>query len=158
MAAEVISFNDVVLSTPSPAAENTRGSGQMDASIRNVRAHPHSLSPVSAEPAGSSAQVGKDVQRPAVSRCRKLHVVGRLLQLCLQIVLLQGAKTESHVGAAVSRQPGTLPLGHLQEERKGCEERRRLGLCCAPSCPAPGAAEPNLLQCHWEPGLCPAAA
>lgn len=38
---------------------------------------------------------------------------------------------------------------------RDCEIGPRLDLYTAPSYPAPGVAEPDLLRCHWEPGLYP---
>lgn len=99
MAVEVVPFNNVMLRSTSPAAENMRIHSRIQVQLEphhgcqhSMSVHPHSFSPVSAEPAGSSAKVGINIQRPAISCCSKLHVVGCFLQLCLQIVLLYKAK------------------------------------------------------------------
>lgn len=44
----------------------------------------------------------------------------------------------------------------LQWVKMGCAQLWFLYLGFYPSCPVLGGAKPNQLQCHWEPGQCPA--
>lgn len=45
---------------------------------------------------------------------------------------------------------------YLQWVKMGCVQLWFLDLGFSLSCPGLGGAEPNQLQCHWEPGQCPA--